>query len=182
MAETNSEFTIDEDRERETQTIYLCSNDSDIASPCSSPIPQLPNNSPDTYSAITQLIAAQHEQMSSSSNFAPQYLPTLPTSFISDDDKDEASTPIFGNPAQLLPYTQNRRPHPFQLCQPITPIPDTSESPTSENRGQSDIFRPYNLPKPSASNAFNKPPPISRQWLMDYKIWLCSPIRHAMSG
>ena len=157
MAEENSQFTIDEDQEMETP-IYLSSHESEINSPCSSPIPQLPNNVPDTYIAITQPIAVQHEQRPSSSNFAPQYPSTPPTSFISDDDNDEASTPIIGNPAQLLPYTPNRRPHPPQLSRPITRFPDTPEFPTPENRGQSVIFRPYDLPHPSRSNAFNNPP------------------------
>ena len=39
MAEMNSQFTIDEDQELETQPIYLSSDESKIASPCSSPIP-----------------------------------------------------------------------------------------------------------------------------------------------
>ena len=64
-------------QEMEAQPIFLSSDESEIASPCSSPIPHLPNNVPDTYSAITQLIAAQHEQMSSSGDFALQY-PTTP--------------------------------------------------------------------------------------------------------
>ena len=158
MAVMISQFTIDEDQEMETQPFYLSSDESEIASPCSSPIPQPPNNVPDTYSAITQLIAAQHEQMAQPRNFALQYPPTPPASFISDDDNDEASTPIIGNPAQLLPYTQNRRPHALQLCQQITPIKDTPESPTPENRGQSDIFRPYDLLNQSTSNAVSNPP------------------------
>ena len=70
MAEMSSQFTIDEDQEMETQPICLSSDESEIASPCSSPNPQLPNTVPDTYSAITQLIVAQHEQMSSSGNSA----------------------------------------------------------------------------------------------------------------
>ena len=61
MAEMNSQFTIDEDQEMETQPIFLSSDESEIDSLCSAPIPQLPNNVPDTYSPITQLIAAQHE-------------------------------------------------------------------------------------------------------------------------
>ena len=60
MAELISQFTIDEDQEMETQTIYLSSDESENASPRSSPSPQLPNNVPDTYSAITQLKAPQH--------------------------------------------------------------------------------------------------------------------------
>ena len=110
-----------------------------------------------THSAITQLIAAQHEQMSSSSNLALQYPTTPPSSFISDDDNDEVSTPIFGNPAQLLPYTPNRHPNPLQLCQSLTPIPDKPESTTPKNHRQSDIFSTYNIPNPSTSTSFNNP-------------------------
>ena len=69
MAEMNSKFNFDEDQEMETQPIYLPSDENEIGSPCSAPIPQLPNNVPYKYSAITQLIAAQHEEMSSSGNF-----------------------------------------------------------------------------------------------------------------
>ena len=76
MAEINSQFTVDEDQETEAQPIYLSNEESKLASPCSSPIPQLLNNVPDTYSAITQLIAAQHEQMSTSGTSAPQYSTT----------------------------------------------------------------------------------------------------------
>ena len=57
MAEINSQFNFDEDQVMETQPIYLSSDESEIDSPPSSPIPQLPNNIPDTYGAITQLIA-----------------------------------------------------------------------------------------------------------------------------
>ena len=60
MAETNSQFNFDENQEMEAQPIFLSSDESEIDSPCSSPIPQLPNNVPDTYSAIAQLIAANH--------------------------------------------------------------------------------------------------------------------------
>ena len=160
MAEVNSQFTIDEDQAMEIQPIYLSSDESEIASPCSSPTQQLPNNVPDTYSAITQLIAAQHEHMSSSGNCALQYSPTPPTSFISNDDNDETFTPIMGTPAQLVPHTPNRRPHPLQLSRQITPIPGTPESPTPENCEQSDIFGPYDLPKNlSTSVSYDDPPP-----------------------
>ena len=159
--EMNSRFTIDEDQEMETQPIYLSSEESEIDSPCSSPIPQLPNNVPDTYSAITQPIAAQHEQMSLSGNSALHYPTTPPTSLISDDENDEVLTPIFGNPAQFLPYTPNRHPIPLQLCQQTTPIPDTPESPTPENREQSNIFRPYDIPNQPSSTLLNNPPNIS---------------------
>ena len=106
MAEMNPHFIIDEDQEMETQPIYLSNDESEFASPCSSPIPQLPNNVPDTYSAITQLTAAQHEQMSVSGTFALQYPTTRPTPLISDDENDEILTPITGNPAQFLPFTR----------------------------------------------------------------------------
>ena len=114
MAEINPQFTIDEDQEMETQPIYLSSDESEIDSPCSSPIRQLPNNVPDTYSAKTQLIAAHHEQMSFSGTSALQYPTTPPNSLISDDENDEVLSPIIGNPAQFLPYTPNRRPIPLQ--------------------------------------------------------------------
>ena len=168
MAETNSQFNFDENQEMETQPIFLSSDESEIDSPCSSPIPQLPNNVPDTYSAITQLKAAHHEQMSLSGTSAPQYPITPPTSLISDDEDDDMLTPIIGNPAQFLPYTPNRHPIPIQLCQQITPTPDTPESPTPENRGQPDIFRPRDIPNEPSPTISNNPP-LSRQSLMDYK-------------
>ena len=44
----------------------------------------------------------------------------------------------------------------------MTPIPDTPESPTPENRGQPDIFRPYDLPgNPSTSASYDNPCNIS---------------------
>ena len=113
MAGMNYQFTFDEDQEMETQPNYLSSDENKIASTCSSPDPQLPNNVPDTYSAITQLIAAQHEQMSASRNLALQYPPTPPTSFIPDDDDDEVFTPIFGSPTEQKPFTSNRHTHPL---------------------------------------------------------------------
>ena len=86
--------------------------------------------------------------MSSSGNVALQYPPTPPTSLFSDDDNDEMLTPKIGIPPELVPNTPNRSPHSLQLCQQITPIPDSPESRTPENRGQSDIFRPYDQPDP----------------------------------
>ena len=56
----------------ETQPIYLSSDESEINSPPSSPVPRPPDNIPDTHGAITQLIAAQHQQMSLSGSSAPQ--------------------------------------------------------------------------------------------------------------
>ena len=159
MAEMNPQFTIDQDQEMETQLIYLSSDESEINSPCSSPIPQLPNNVPETYSAITQLIAAQHQQMSLSGTSALQYPTTPPTSLISDDENNDMLTQIIGNPAHFLPYTSNRHPIPLLLCQQVTPIPDTPESPTPENRGQSDIFRPHDIPQQPSSIPSNNPRP-----------------------
>ena len=155
MAEMNSQFTIDEDQEMETQPIYLSSDESEIESLCSSPIPQLPNNPPDTYSAITQLIAAQHEQMSLCGTSAPQFPITPQTSLISEDENDEVFTPIIGNTVQFLPYTPNRHPISGQLRQQMTTIPDTPVSPTPEKRGQSDDFYPDNIP-------LNNPPKSHR--------------------
>ena len=144
----------------EAQSIYLSSDDSEIDSLCSSPIPQLPNNVPDTCSAITQLIAAHRQQMSLSGTSAPHYPTTPPTSLISDDKDDDMLTPIICNPAQFLHCTLNRHPIPIQICQQITPIPDTPESPIPENRGQPDIFRPYDIPNEPSSTILNNPPPI----------------------
>ena len=48
MAESNYEFTFDEDQELEAQPLYLSSDGSEIASPCSSRGPQLSNNVFDT--------------------------------------------------------------------------------------------------------------------------------------
>ena len=161
MAEINSQFNFIEDQEMETRPIYLSSDESEIDSPPPSPIPQLPNNVHDTYSAITQLIAAHHEQMSLSDTSAPQYPITPPTSLIFDDEDDDMLTPITGNPAQFLPYTPNHHPIPIQLCQQITPIPDTPVSPTPENRGQSDLFRPYDIPNQPSSTLLHNPPIIT---------------------
>ena len=100
--------------------------------------------------------------MSSSGNSALQYPTTPPTSLLSDDDNDEVLTPIIGKPALFLPYTTNRHLIPLQLCQQITHIPDTPELPAPENRGQSDIIPPYDIPSQPSSTSFNIPP-ISRQ-------------------
>ena len=135
MAATNTQFTIDDDQEMETEPIYLSSDESENESPPSSPLPQLPNNTPDKNSAITQLIAAQHEQMSLSGNSAPQCPTTPPTSLISDDEDNEMLTSTDGVCAQFSTCTRDRR-----------PIPDTPQSPTPENCGQSVDFHPTNIP------------------------------------
>ena len=104
-----------------------------------------------------------------------------PTSLISDDDNDETLTPIIGNPAQFLPYTPNRHPIPLELCQQTIRTPDTPESPTPENRGQSEIFRPYDIPEPSSSTLLNNPPNISTVANILQNLTL-HPIRNAISG
>ena len=102
MAGTNTQFTIDEDQEMETEPIYLSSDESENESPPSSPLLHLPNNTPDKNSAITQLIAAQHEQMSLSGISAPQCPITPPTSLISDDEDREMLTPTSDDQAQFF--------------------------------------------------------------------------------
>ena len=61
MVEIISQFNFGEDQEMETQPIYLSSDESEIDSLHPSLIPQLPNNTADRYSAIPQLLAAQHD-------------------------------------------------------------------------------------------------------------------------
>ena len=85
---------------------------------------------------------------------------TPPTSLIADDEDDDMLTPITGNPAQFFPCTPNRHPIPIQLCQQITPIPDTPESPTPENPGQPDNFRPDEIPNEPSLTILNNPPII----------------------
>ena len=91
--------------------------------------------------------------MSSSSNFDLQH-PNTP--LISVDNNDEVFTTINGHAAQFVPCTPNHHPNHLQLCQQRTPIPDTPEYMTTEDRGQSDIFHPYDIPNPSSSPSFNK--------------------------
>ena len=70
MAKLSNQFALDDDQEIEMQPIYLCSDESENTTPCSSPGNQLPVL--DSYGAITQLIASQHEQMPASGNLALQ--------------------------------------------------------------------------------------------------------------
>ena len=137
----------------ETQHIYLSGDESEIVPPCSSLSPQLPNTVLDTYSAIRQLIAAEHEQMSSRRNLAQQYPPTLPNSLMSDNDDNEVFTPLFGN----VLYTPNCCPHPLQVCQQLTPMPGTPESPTPENHAQPELFRHYDLQENPTTSAYPLP-------------------------
>ena len=99
--------------------------------------------------------------MSSSGNLALQNPPTLPTSLISDDDDDEVFTPKHRNPTQHLPNTPNRHPHLPQLCQQLTSIPGTPESPNLENRNNLTYFDPttyrkkYNICLPSYKRLYS---------------------------
>ena len=67
-------------------------------------------------------------------------------------------TPI---PLSSCPIPQIATRNPLQLCQQITPIPDTPEYSIPENRGQSDIFCPHDIPDPSPSTLSNNPLNIS---------------------
>ena len=153
FADMTTTFRMEEDEEpMATEPIYLSSDENEINSPPSSPVPQPPDNVPDTYSSITQLIAAQHEQMSLTGISAPQCPITPPTSLISDDEDIEMLTPIGGNRAQFLTYTRDRQ-----------SIPETPESPTPENCGHTDdVLQPSLIPLNN--------PPISSHLQTAYEI------------
>ena len=91
------------------------------------------------------------EQRSNMGAETTVYPPTPNTSTISDDDDPMNPTPIIGNPDQYTPQIPPRRHHPIQLCQHVQPIPDTPQSPTPENRGQSST--------PTISHYTTPPPP-----------------------
>ena len=130
----------------ETQSIYLLREESENTTPCTSPDNQLPNKFPDSHERITQLIASQHEQMSASGNVNLQKPITPPTSLISEHEEKELFAPIVSNPTQNARHVPARRYHPIQMCQQLTPISETPELPTPENRVQRDIFCPCDLP------------------------------------
>ena len=79
---------------------------------------------------ISQLIAAQHEQMSLSGSSALQYPTTPQTSLISDKENDQVLTPIIGNPPSFclvhriayvsLSNYANKR-HPSQIRRNLRP-------------------------------------------------------------
>ena len=147
-------FRIEEDEEpMATEAIYFSSDESGYSTPNTTPDHQLECIYPDS---INQLIASQLEQRSNMGTETIVYPPTPNTSIISDDEDPMNPTPIIGNPEQYTPQIPPRRNHPIQLCQDVQPIPDTPQSPTPENRGQSDDFYPDNIPLP------NPPPPQYR--------------------
>ena len=146
-------FRIKEDEEpMATEPIYLSSDESEYSTPNTTPDHQLECIYPDS---INQLIASQLEQRSNMGAETTIYPPTPNTSTISDDDDPMNPTPIIGNPDQNTLQIPPRRYHPIQLCQHVQPIPDTPQSPTPENRGQSDDFYPDNIP-------LHNPPPQYR--------------------
>ena len=132
-----------------TEPLYLSSYESEYSTPNTIPDHQLECIYPD---AINQLIASQLEQRSNTGTETVFYAPTSNTSMISDDEDPVNPTPIIGNPEQFTPQNPPRRNHPIQLCQHVQPIPDTPESPTPENRGQSDDFYPNNIPLNNTPN------------------------------
>ena len=137
-------FRIEEDEEpMATDPIYLSSDESEYSTPNTTPDHQPECIYPDS---INQLIAAQLEPRSNTGAETIVYPPTPNTSMISDDEDPMNPTPIIGNPEQYTPQLPPRRHHPIQLCQHVQPIPDTPQSPTPENRGQSDDFYPDNIP------------------------------------
>ena len=89
------------------------------------------------------------------------YLPTPNTSLISDDEEQSNLTPIIGNHEQDTSQIPQRRNHPIQLYQYAQPIPDTPESPTPEDQGPRNNFRPDDIPNPSTSASFSNPLNIS---------------------
>ena len=152
MADMTSLFPIEEDEEpMATEPIYLSSDESEYSTPNTTPDHQTECIYSDS---INQLIASQLEQRSNTGTETVFYPPTPNTSMISDDEDPINPTPIIGNPQQYTPQIQPRRNHPIQLCQQVQPIPDTPQSPTPENRGQSDDFYPANIP-------LNNPPNIT---------------------
>ena len=138
-----------------TEPIYVSSDESEYSTPNTTPNHQLECIYPDS---INQLIASQLEQRSNMGAGTIVYPPTPNTSIISDDEDPMNPTPIIGNPEQYTPQIPPRRNHPIQLCQHVQPIPDTPQSPTPENGGQSDDSYPDNIPLHNPP-----PPPLSSQ-------------------
>ena len=150
FADMTTTFSIEEDEEpMATEPINLSSDESEYSTPNTTPDHQLECIYPDS---INQLIASQLEQRSNLGTETIVYPPTPNTSLISDDEDPMNPTPIIGDPDQYTPQIPPRRNHPIQLCQHVRPIPDTPQSPTPENRWQSDEFYPDNIP-------LHNPPP-----------------------
>ena len=143
FADMTTTFRIEEDEEpMATEPIYLSSDESEYSTPNTTPDHQPECIYPDS---INQLIASQLEQRSNMGAETTVYPPTPNTSMISNDEDPINPTPIIGNPEQYTPQILPRRHHPIQICQHVQHIPDTPQSPTPENRGQSDDFYPENI-------------------------------------
>ena len=154
MADMTSIFPIEEDEEpMATEPIYLSSDESEYSTPDTTPDHQAECIYPDS---INQLKASELEQRSHTGTETVFYPPTPITSMISEDEDSMNPTPKIGNPEQYMTQIPPRRNHPIQLCQQVQPIPDTPETPSPENRGQSDDFRPDNIP-------LNNPPNITAE-------------------
>ena len=159
MVEKTPIFLLEEDKApMATESIYLSSDKSEYSTPNTTPDDHHGTIHPDS---INQLIASQSEQKSKMGTEAVFYPPTPKTSMISDDEDHVNRTPIFGNPEQYTSQIPQRRYHPVRLCQRLQPVPDKPESPFSENQGQRDLFRPYDLPSPLTSASYNNPHNIS---------------------
>ena len=156
MADRTTTFLTEGDEEpMATELIYLLSDESEYSTPNTTPNHQLECIYPDS---INQLIASQLEQRSNMGAETIVYPPTPNMSIISDDEDPMNPTPIIGNPEQYTPQIPPRSNHPIQLCQHVQPTPNTPQSPTPENRGQSDDSYPDNIPLHNPP-----PPPISSQ-------------------
>ena len=143
-------FRLEEDEQpMATEPICVSSDESEYSTPNTTPDHQLECIYPDS---INQLIASQLEQGSNMGAETIVYPPTPNTSIISDDEDPMNLSPIIGNAEQYTPQISPRRNHPIQLCQHVQPIPDTPQSPTPENRGQSDDSYPDNIPLHNPSN------------------------------
>ena len=150
MADRTPTFLTEEDEEpMATEPIYLSSDENEYSTSNTTPTHQIECIYPDS---INQLMASQLEQRSNMGAGAIVYPPTPNTSIISDDEDPMNPTPIIGNPEKYTPQIPPRRNHPMQLCQHVQPITDTPQSPTRENRGQSDDSYPDNIP-------LHNPPP-----------------------
>ena len=135
--------------QRRYKLIYFSSDESDYSTPNTTPDHHLESIYPDS---INQLKASQSDQRPNMGTETVLYPPTPNASMLSGDEEKQSLTPIIGN---LEQYTWQRRYHPIQLGQHLQPLPDTLQSPPSEDQGQKDIFRPYDLPNPSTAASKN---------------------------
>ena len=147
MAEVILIFLLEEDEElRAKKPIYLSSDESEYSTRNTTTDHHHESISPDS---INQLAASQLEQQSNMGTETVFYQPTPNVSMICDDEEQSNLTPINGNPEHNISQIPPQRNHPIQLCQHLQPVLDTPKSQHPEDRGPRDIFRAYDLPKPS---------------------------------